>query len=81
MIDEIVRNSSLAEVFFEEGEAKGRAEGMRTSIRLVLEGRFGSLDQALLDAISHVPDAELERLVILSAKGTLDDVRVGFGLG
>lgn len=84
MLDEIIRNSSLAEVFFEEGEAKGEAKGkaagMRASIRLVLEGRFGSLNQALLDAIARVPDVDLEQLVTLSAQGTLDDVRARLGV-
>lgn len=75
MLDEIVRNSSLAEVFFEEGEANGKAEGMRESIRMVLERRFGALDQTLLEAITRIPDPELPRFVTLSAKGALEEAR------
>lgn len=43
MIDEFLRESSVAEAFHDEG--------VRDSVRTILETRFGSLDEPLLAAI------------------------------
>jgi hypothetical protein len=72
MIDELVRSSSL----FEEA----MDEGMRESVRLVLEERFGPIDSDLVAAIGQARNDELRTLVKLSASGTLEKIRAHLGL-
>ena len=67
MLDEIVRQSSLAEEFFNEG--------MRDSIRLFLEARFGAVDPALVAAIGEADTEQLRALIKLSAAATLPEIR------
>jgi hypothetical protein len=72
MLDEIVRQSSLAEEFFDEG--------MRESIRLVLEERFGAVDPALVAAIGEADTEQLRALVKLSASASQEEIRAHLGL-
>jgi len=76
MIDDLLRHSSVAELFREEG----MREGMRDSVRRVMETRFGALDAATAEAIGAASDDDLNDLVTLSAIGTLEQVRARLGL-
>jgi hypothetical protein len=53
---------------------------MRDSLRVYLEARFGPLDEKLLAAIQQLAGLELQELIALSAKGTLEGVRERLGL-
>ncbi len=72
MLEDIIRESSFAEEF--------RDEGMRDSLRVFLETRFGPLDEKMLAAIQQLAGADLHELIVLSAKGTLEEVRQRLGL-
>ncbi len=76
MLEDIIRESSLAEEFRDEGIVVG----MRDGLRVVLETRFGPLDEKMLAAIQQLPGADLHELIALSAKGTLEEVRQRLGL-
>ena len=76
MIDDIIRESSLAEEFRDEG----MREGMRDSLRVVLQTRFGALDEKVLVAIQQLAGEDLHELIALSAKGTLEEVHARLGL-
>ncbi len=81
MLDEIVRKLSLAEEFFHEDEAKGKPEGMRMAIRLILDRRFPEqLDQPLLDMLERMEAGEFEALVPLSATEPPETIRARLGL-
>lgn len=88
MIDDLLRHSSVAELFREEGIREGMREGiregiregMRDSVRRVIETRFGTLDAAMTEAIEAATDDDLNDLVTLSAIGTLEQVRARLGL-
>jgi len=76
MLEDIIRESSLAEEFRDEG----MREGIRDSIRVVLETRFGPLDEKMLAAIQQLAGEDLHELIALSAKGTLEEVRARLGV-
>jgi flagellar biosynthesis/type III secretory pathway protein FliH len=59
----------------EQGRTQGLAEGMRTSIRLVLEGRFGTLDEALTAAIERAGEDILKAALPHAASDSLEQVR------
>ncbi|HST89969.1 MAG TPA: hypothetical protein VLJ14_16470, partial [Ktedonobacterales bacterium] len=80
MIDDLLRHSSVAELFREEGMREVMREGMRDSVRRVMETRFGTLDVAMTEAIEAATDDDLNDLVTLSAIGTLEQVRERLGL-
>ena len=65
----------------EEGKAEGAAEGMRNSLRLVLEARFGQLDDGLAAAIQQADAATLPDLLVRAAKDDLPAIRAALGLG
>jgi predicted transposase YdaD len=58
-----------------EGKAEGEASGMRNSLRLVLEARFGQLDDALTAAIQQADAAALPDLLVRAAKDDLPAIR------
>jgi len=60
----------------EQGRTQGMAEGMRASIRLVLEGRFGQLDEALAAAIERASEETLKAALPHAASDSIEQVRV-----
>ncbi|HLJ82434.1 MAG TPA: hypothetical protein VKT52_13165 [Ktedonobacterales bacterium] len=72
VIDEILKESSIAEVF--------REEGMRRTVHIVLEGRFGPLADDLLAAINGADEAALEQVAAHAATDTLEQIRERLGL-
>jgi len=84
VIDELLRESSVAEEFIEEGfkqgREQGREQGMRMAARLALQGRLGALDQALLDAIERADEATLERVLLHATTDTPEEIRARLGL-
>jgi hypothetical protein len=84
MIDDILRQSSLAEEFLAEGIAQGVAQGVaqgeRRMAQAALEGRFGTLDADLLAALDTADEATLQTLMAHIATDTLEQVRSRLGL-
>jgi hypothetical protein len=80
MIDELVRNSSLFEEAMAEGEAKGKAEGERRIVSLVLEARFGPLSDDLRSAIQSADETTLTVIGQHAATETLEELRARLGL-
>jgi len=85
MIDDLVKQSSLAEEFFEEGKSQGlsqgRDEGMRRMVRMVLEGRFGPLSEDLLAALAATGESKLEEIGAHAGTDTLKQIRSRLGVG
>jgi hypothetical protein len=72
VINELARQSSL----FEEA----KAEGERSMIQLVLEGRFGVLSADLLAALGTAEEATLKLIGRHAATDSLEQVRARLGL-
>ncbi len=80
MIDELVRQSSLFELAMEEGEVKGKLEGERAMIQLVLEGRFGPLSPELVAALNAANEAILHEIGMHAATESLEQLRARLDL-
>ena len=92
MLRELLRESSVAEIWREEGEAKGLAEGeakglarglaegQRTLVQTILESRFGQLDAAEVAALQTVVEPQLRMLATHIATDSREQVRVRLGL-
>jgi hypothetical protein len=76
MIDELLRESSVARLFIDEG----RTEGLRESVRIVVAGRFGAPDAQLQRAIEQADRATLETVLAHIGSDTLEQARSRFGL-
>lgn len=72
MIDDLLKESSIAEEFIEEGE--------RRMALIAIEGRFGPLSDDLRAAIYAADEATLRQIVAQIATLTLDELRVRLGL-
>lgn len=85
MIDELVKQSSLAEEFFEEGKSEGISQGiglgLSQAVRLALEGRFGELSPDLLTALESADTAKLQEVAKHAGTDTLEQIRARLGLG
>ncbi len=83
MFGELLKESNFAEVIYdlgrEEGEAKGREEGeevgLRTSLRIVLEGRFGTLADDVIAAIDALDSDALTEALRHAAIESIEQVR------
>jgi hypothetical protein len=77
--EESVLKDALGELMLErereEGKAVGEVDGMRNSLRLVLEARFGPLDDTLTAAIQQADTAALPDLLARAAKDDLPAIR------
>jgi hypothetical protein len=80
MIDELLRESSLAELFIEEGIEEGERRMARRMAQAALEGRFGKLSAELVAAIAAADEATLLDIVAHAATETLEQVRARLGL-
>lgn len=75
MSTELLDQSPLYREWVEKAKAEGRAEELRDSVRIELEGRFQALDTDLLAAIeAATPDALKETLRHITTD-SLDQVR------
>lgn len=72
MIDEIIRESGLAEEF--------REEGMRDILRSVLEGRHGPLSQDIVAALNAADAERLREIARHAGTDSLDELRARLGL-
>ena len=79
MIDEVWKESSAARLLLEEGEAKGREEGMRESVRVLLEARFGDEASALLPAL-QTADGPTLRAILAHPDESLVQTRERLGM-
>ena len=77
MLDELLRESSMAEMFIKEG----REEGGRQMAQVALEGRFGTLPADLLAALGKSDEGTLREVVAHIATDALEQVRARLGLG
>ena len=80
MIDELLRESGIAQLFIEQGREEGREEGERQMARLALEGRFGALSEDMLAALGSADEATLRDLVAHIGTDTLEQARARLGL-
>ena len=96
MLRELLGESSVAEIWREEGEARGLAEGeakglakglaegeakgQRTLVQAILESRFGQLDAAEVAALQTMAEAQLHMLATHIATDSREQVRVRLGL-
>lgn len=72
MLREILDESSIAEVY--------REEGRREAARLILEDRFGTLDAAMLSRLQEADAATLRSLVTHLATDRWEQIRTRLGL-
>ena len=63
MIDDLLKGSSVASAFYEEGRVDGRIEGMREIVQALLQSRFGPSDAELVVAVREADEAALQALV------------------
>ncbi len=66
----------MAVTFFEEGVQKGRQEGHREALKIVLEERFGSLPDRVVKIIDDWPEKALRRLAqAVACSKSLNDLK------
>ena len=78
----------IHEIFGEEWEKKARAEalaegelaGLRASVRVVLERRFGPLDESLVEAIGRADTTTLTSVLAAAVTEPLEQIRARLGL-
>ena len=80
MIRDILRDSSVAQGWFQEGLQEGRQEGQRELVRLALEDRFGAVDPEVRAALATADVATLRALLAHLAADTPAQVRRRLGL-
>ncbi len=82
--DTFIRQNPLLRDVWEkvtaEGEALGKAEGMRLAIQQVLEGRFSPLSQDIVDAINARDAAQLSEIAPHAGTDSLEELRARLGL-
>lgn len=71
MIDELVKNSGLAEEFLEEG----CVEGMREIVQSILDAHFGPLTPDMLAALKQADESTLRTLGIRAGTESLEQIR------
>ena len=69
--------TSVERIGFKRGLVEGRAEGLRQSIELLLEARFGEQGQALAPDLGRVTGENALKSLLqqVSKAGNIDDVR------
>lgn len=71
----------LWEKMIARGEAQGEVKGMRALLRQVIEGRFGSLSQEVVDAINALDATQLSEIAPYAGTDSLYQLRARLGLG
>lgn len=79
MMKELCKVSSVTRTAFAEGREEGRTEEACRMAQLVLERRFGTVGQDLLEALNRAQEATLEELV-LENTWSLEQIRARLGL-
>lgn len=64
----------------QQGIAEGKSEGMRLMVRRALEGRFGTVSEALLTALAAAPQETLDAIIMHIATDSLETVHIRLGL-
>jgi hypothetical protein len=77
MMEDLVRQSSIAEALIDEG----MSEGLRESVRLAVEGRLGALDEELRAAIERADQPTLRAVLTHIATDTPEQLRARLGAG
>jgi len=88
MLRDLLGESSVAEIWREEGEAKGLAkglaeglaEGQRALVQTILESRFGPLNAAEAAALGAATPPVLHALALYIATDSREQVRARLGL-
>ena len=80
MIRDILRDSSVAQGWFDEGRQEGRQEGRRELVRQALEDRFGAVDGDVLAALATADAGALRAVVAHLAADSPAQVRQRLGL-
>ncbi len=88
MIDDLLRESGVAEYFRQEALKEGKEAGMREGLRegmqkmviVALEGRFGAVADDLRAAVNQADEATLEAVMAHITTETLDQLRERLGL-
>lgn len=89
MIGDLIQETGWADLWRREGREQGREEGreqgslegQRRMVRLVLEARFGALNDEVMAAVNRADEAVLEAVVRHSATDTWEQVRSRLGPG
>lgn len=76
MLNDLLRESSVAEIFHDEC----RAEGGRRMAQVALEGRFGPLGEDVLAALGQASEATLPEVVAHITTDPVEQVRARLGL-
>jgi predicted transposase YdaD len=80
MSTEIIGTSALYQEWIQEGESRGKAEGVRETVLLLLRARFGELAPEVEQAVTVASVERLEALMPTFATGDLTAVRTQLGL-
>ena len=80
MIDDLIKESGLADEWRAQGMAQGEQRATQEAARIALEGRFGPLSDDLLAAIQQADTAPLLDLLAHITTETLEQVRARLGL-
>lgn len=80
MIDELLRESGIAQEFIDQGREQGRLEGEREFVLVALEGRFGPLSEDVRAAVSAAGEAALCEVAARLAIDSLEQVCARLGL-
>ncbi len=80
MLRELLGESSVAEMWREEGEARGEAKGQRELVQTILESRFGPLNAAEVAALGAATQPVLHALALHNATDSREQVRARLGL-
>lgn len=80
MLDELLKESPLAELWKEEAKGEGKREGKRELAREALEGRFGALPLDVVAAVQRADEATIRALVRHLSTDTMEQVRERLGL-
>ncbi len=76
MLNDLLRESSVVEIFRDEG----RAEGERRMAQVALEGRLGPLGDDVLAALGQADEATVREVVAHVATDSWEQVRARLGL-
>jgi len=73
---------SLLDTLEERGWKKGRQEGKRDSLRIVLEEKFGPLSQGVIERLNGMSQEEIERTLRAAVRaGSLQELGLRNGNG
>lgn len=80
MLRDLLKESSMVELWLEQGREQGREQGQRAIAQAVLESRFGALESAEIAALQAADEALLHALAAHLATDSRDQIREHLGL-